>query len=85
MLESNSKHWFTTSFLPLEEGAGKRCSECGAECGGKVRPRDGLLKVQKTCHRGTAGFFRLSAIVAMVKPLRAHLEMRRSTSVHIYK
>ena len=23
----NSKHWFTTSFLPLEEGAGKRCSE----------------------------------------------------------
>ena len=53
---TNSKHWFTTSFLwrkvgspctwhvkcgdklqalvydilPLEEGAGKRCSECGA-------------------------------------------------------
>ena len=26
----NSKHWFTTSFLPLEEGAGKRCSECAA-------------------------------------------------------
>ena len=26
----DSKHWFTTSFLPaLEEGAGKRCSECG--------------------------------------------------------
>ena len=25
--DTNSKHWFTTSFLPLEEGAGKRCSE----------------------------------------------------------
>ena len=24
----HSKHWFTTSFLPLEEGAGKQCSEC---------------------------------------------------------
>ena len=23
-----SKHWFTTSFLQLVEGAGKRCSEC---------------------------------------------------------
>ena len=30
--EPNSKHWFTTSFLqPLEEGAGKRCSECAFE------------------------------------------------------
>ena len=25
---ANSKHWFTTSFLLLEEGAGKRRSEC---------------------------------------------------------
>ena len=25
----NSKHWFTTSLIPsLEEGTGKRCSEC---------------------------------------------------------
>ena len=29
-LSSNSKHWFTTSYL--EEGAGKRCSECGLSC-----------------------------------------------------
>ena len=28
--QPNSKRrWFTTSFLPLEDGAGKRCSECG--------------------------------------------------------
>ena len=25
-LSSNSKHWFTTAFL--QQGAGKRCSEC---------------------------------------------------------
>ena len=30
-VETNSKHWFTTSFLLLEEGAGKRCSECAVE------------------------------------------------------
>ena len=29
ILSTNSKHWFKTSFLQLlEEGAGKRCSEC---------------------------------------------------------
>ena len=28
IVSPNSKHWFTTSFLPLEEGAGKRCSVC---------------------------------------------------------
>ena len=28
-LRPNSKHWFTTSFH-LEQGAGKRCSECGS-------------------------------------------------------
>ena len=36
---ANSKHWFTTSFLKLflEEGAGKRCSECGCGCVRTVR------------------------------------------------
>ena len=39
--DPNSKHWFTTSFLwrkvpesdarSVEEGAGKRCSECGTD------------------------------------------------------
>ena len=71
--------------LPLEEGAGKRCSECGAECGGKVRPRDGLLKVQKTCHRGNCGVLSAFRYSRHCEALRAHLEMRRSTSAYIYK
>ena len=30
-MSQTRKHWFTTSFLPAE-GAGKRCSECAADC-----------------------------------------------------
>ena len=46
----NSKHWFTTSFL--QEGAGKRCSECDqypnlSEGADRV---GGQLRGDKECH-----------------------------------
>ena len=31
LINTNSKHWFTTSFLPLEQVVGKRCWECAAD------------------------------------------------------
>ena len=46
---SNSKHWFTTSFPQLAEGAGKRCSGCVVvvqRCGIHVVQRRRGLKLQ---------------------------------------
>ena len=38
--DANSKQWFTTYFLQLQEaGAGKRCSECGSDAHFKVSSR----------------------------------------------
>ena len=37
---ASSKHWFTTSSLPLEDGAGKRCSECEYTVHGWLQDRN---------------------------------------------
>ena len=49
---ANSKPWFTTSFLPLEEGAGKRCSsECVNQRHYTCRSISGVHKCLKLLHR----------------------------------
>ena len=56
---AHSKHWFTTAFLPLEEGDGKRCSECATT--GEVDKTDRTREMYSPIRQNTRKQWNTSA------------------------